>query len=175
MKIVAPTTLLVAVLSVSVFAQESTHQDFHDFCQAWEGLWVGDITLVADLPGIGKQGEKFTAYADCTIAHDGNAMVCEYYGGEGSATWIVVYDAGDKQIKGLWVTSGGAVSHSILYKKGEEWIEKGRGSHADGTKTQISLAITITDSGDTHTWTGTSTVGGKEAGEELNVWRRANK
>jgi hypothetical protein len=175
MKIVGFTTaLLVAVLSVQVFAQESTSQDFQEFCQAWEGRWVCDMALVTDSPGIGKKDEKFTAYADCKVAHDGNAMICKGYGGKGSNTWIVVYDAGNKQIRGLWVTSGGDVSHSILYKKGDKWIEKCRGSQADGTKTQVTFTVTISDSGKTHTWTGTSTIGGKEMDEKTNVWHRVN-
>ena len=129
MRAAAPATaLLVALLAVPALAQKSTRQDFRDFCHAWEGRWVGSVTWVADIPGFGKRGEKVTAYADCRVAHDGNAMITKLYGGDGSATWIVVYDAGDKQIKGLWVTSGGVVSHSILYKKGEKWIEDGRGS-----------------------------------------------
>ena len=176
MKIAASTTaLLVAVFAVPAFAQESTREDFRDLCQAWQGRWVGDVTWVADVPGFGKKGEKATAYADCKPAQDGNALIVNFYGGDGSATWLVVFDAGTKQIKSLWVTSGGVVSHSVIYKDGEKWIEKGHGSQPDGTKTQITLTITVTDNGDTHTWTGTKMIGGKNADRMHNVWRRVSK
>jgi hypothetical protein len=176
MKIVAlAIALLVANLSAPVFAQESTREDFQDFCRAWEGRWVGNVTWVADLPGFGKKAEQVTAYADCTVAEDGNAMICRYYGGDGSATWIVVYDAGDKQIKSLWVTSGGILAHDTLYKKGDKWIVRGHGSHPDGTKTEATQTVTITDSGNTHTWKGSVTIGGKKADEVHDVWRRVSK
>jgi hypothetical protein len=169
------TALLVAVFAAPVFAQESTRDDFREFCQAWQGRWVGDVTWVADFPGFGRKGEKVTAYADCKTAHDGNALIVNYYGGNGSATWMVAFDAGAKQIKSLWVTSGGEVSHSTIYKDGKNWIEKGSGSKADGTKTQITYTVTITDGGNTHTWTGTTMIGGKEVDELRDVWHRVSK
>lgn len=176
MKIAAlTTTLLVICLSVPVFAQTSTRQDFDDFCQTWEGRWMCDRTLVVDEPGSGKKGDKFTEYADCKIEHDGNAMICKSYGGKGNATWIVVYEAGDKKIKGFWVTSGGVVSHSVIYKRGDKWVEVASGSQPDGTKVEISFTVTITDEGKTHTWKGTSTVGEEKTAEDVTVWHRVNK
>ena len=134
-----------------------------------------DRTLVKDEPGIGLEGDKFTAYADCKITHDGNAMTCTIYGGKGTGTWIVAYDAGDRKIKGLYVSSGGMFSHSVIYKRGDKWIEASSGSQPDGTKTANVSTITITENGGTHTWTGTPVIGGEKTSESANVWHRVDK
>jgi hypothetical protein len=167
--------LLVTAFSAPAFASESTRKDFDDFCQAWQGRWVSDTTLVVDRPGIGQKGDKFTAYADCRVEHEGNAMICTYYGGKGSATWLVVYDAGDRRIKSLWITSGGDVAHATIYKEGDQWVQASSGSQADGTKTEVTLTITITDNGETHTWRATPADSGQEAADEGDVWHRVGK
>ena len=158
-----------------VIAQESSREQFQEFCKAIQGRWVGDVTWVADWPGLGKRGDKVTAYFEGRLAEDGNAMVGKFYGGNGSGTWIIVFDAGAKQIKGLFVTSGGAVNHTILYKKDGKWVEKGAGSLPDGAKTEFVSTLTITNNGDTHTWTGSGSVGGKKHDDQHDVWRRVSK
>jgi hypothetical protein len=167
--------IAVIIFSGQVSAQKSTRQDFDDFCRAWEGRWVCEQTLVADSPGIGKKGDTFTAYADCRIEHDGQAMICKYYGGEGTATWVVAYDAGASRIKGLWVTSGGVFQHCTLHKEGQDWVEVVHGSQAGGTKIEATFTITITDEGDTHNWKGTPVIDGKKTAEETSQWHRVNK
>jgi hypothetical protein len=155
-------------------AQESNRDDFREFCQAWQGRWVGNVTWITDQPGAGKKGEKVTAYSDCKLVDDGGAMIVKYYGGDGSATWLIAFDAGAKRITGLWITSGGLVTRSIIYRNGDKWIEKGDGSYPDGTKTEFLYTITISDGGNTHTWTGTTTVGGKKVDELHDVYRRVS-
>ena len=171
----ATAAVLVFTLSMPLVAQESTRQDFDDFCQAWVGRWMSERTLVDDEPGFGNEGDKLTFYADCKVEHDGNAMVCTVYGGKGTGTWIVAYDAGDKKIKGLWVTSGGVFSPSVIYKQGDKWVESAHGSQADGTKIEVISTIEISDGGKTHTWKSTPIVGGKQKAEDVVIWHRVNK
>ena len=90
-------------------AHESSREDFREFCETWEGRWTGDVTWVADWPGLGKRGEKVTAYWEGRMAEDGNAMIGKFFGGTGSSTSLVYYDPGVKQIKWLWIESGGAL------------------------------------------------------------------
>lgn len=167
--------LLLAISASSVFAQEATREDFRDFCRAFTGRWVGDVTWVADWPGFGKKGDKVTAYSEITVTEDGKALITKFYGGNGSGTGLVAFDAGARQIRWLWVSSGGHVSHSILYKKGAQWVEKGAGSNPDGTKTEYVSMVTVSDNGNTHTWTGSGTLGGKKVDDQHDVWRRVSK
>ena len=107
-------TVYAAVMTVSLFAfevigQESSRADFKEHCDAFVGRWVGDVTWVADWPGLGKRGEKVTAYIEARYIEDGQAMLLKFFGGNGSATLLTVYDAGANQIKSTWVGSGGAV------------------------------------------------------------------
>lgn len=118
-----------------VCAKQSSREDFKEFCQALQGRWVGEVTWVADWPGIGNKGEKVTCYFEGRIAEDGHAITGRWYGGAGSGTGLYYFDAGAKQIKWLWINSGGALGRGILYKKDGHWVEKGSGSLADGRAT----------------------------------------
>ncbi|TWU33225.1 hypothetical protein [Novipirellula artificiosorum] len=173
----APSTivLLFAVIASPAFAQESSRKDFQEYCQAFQGRWVGDITWVADWPGLGKKGEKVTAYSENTVAEDGNALITKFYGGNGSGTGIVAFDARAKQIKWMWVSSGGYVGQSTLHKVDGKWVDKGLGSTPDGTKNEYTSTVTITDNGNTHTWTGTGTLGGEQVDDQHDVWRRVSQ
>lgn len=111
--VVIASLAFVAVFAAPASTQESSREDFQEYCKAVQGRWVGDVTWVADWPGLGKRGEKVTAYWQGTIAQDGNALIGKFYGGNGSSTGLTVFDAGAKQIKGMWVTSGGFVGHSL--------------------------------------------------------------
>lgn len=166
--------LLLVPLAAPASAQQSTRQDFKDWCQIIEGRWVGDVTWVADWAGFGKKGEKVTAYLEAKVVEDGNAVHVRHFGGNGSGSCLTYFDSGEKQIKALWVQSSGAVSRSIAYRKDGQWIEKGSGSLADGTKTEFTSTMTLTDS-NTLTCTGSGTVGGKKTDDQHDVWRRVSK
>lgn len=164
--------LVMALLTTSSLAQDSTRADFEELRDLLKGRWVGDVIWVADWPGFGKRGDKVTAYFERKIAADGNALVSRYFGGQGSASTILTYDAGAKQIKELVATSGGTVWNNIFYKKDGKWFQQAVGSNPDGTKLEGQFTLNISDDGNTHRWRGTGTIGGKEADEIKDVWRR---
>jgi hypothetical protein len=169
------TVLLVAVLASPAFPQESSREDFKEYCKLMQGRWVGDVTWVADWEGFGKRGEKVTAYSESSIAEDGNALIGRFFGGNGSGTGLVFYDAGAKQIKSVWVSSGGGTGQSIIFKKDGKWIERGSGSEPNGAKNEFTSTLSITDNGNTHTWTGSGTLDGKKVDDQHDVWRRGSK
>ena len=167
--------VLVPVLTSAALAQDASRKDFDAFCQTLAGRWVGDVKLVADWPGEGKQGDKITSYAEWQRVADGNAMSLVYYGGTGSGVALLVYDAGEKRIRWTGVSSGGTVWNRVVYRKGELWINKLNGSLPDGKKILGELTVTISDDGKTHTWTGQVTVGGEKTDPVHDVWRRVSK
>jgi len=156
-------------------ASGTTRKDFEEFCKLQEGRWVCDITWVADWPGIGKKGDKVTAYSQCTVTEDGNALIGKFYGGNGSGTWLAGFDAGARQITSTFVRSGGYVGQSIIYKRCGNWVIKGAGSEADGTKAEHIITVAFTDNGNTRTETGSVMVGDKEIDVPGDVWRRVSK
>jgi hypothetical protein len=156
-------------------AQESSRDDFKEFCQAIEGRWIGEVTWVADWPGFGKKGEKVTAYWNGRMAEDGNAIVGQFVGGDGSETSLIYFDAGKKQIRWRMVSSSGAVSESIVFKKDGKWNQKGCGSLADGTETAFTNTAIISEGGNKWIWEGTGTVGGEPTADQRDVWRRVSK
>jgi len=169
------TALLAAVLASSALAQESTREEFKEFCQAMQGRWVGEVTWVTDWPGFGKRGEKVTAYWEARLAEDGNAVIGRFFAGNGSSTSLICFDGGAKQIRWTDVDSGGTVGQSIVYKKEGKWRTKSEGSLADGTKTRFTSTATISEDGNTWTWEGSGTVGDKPAADRHDVWRRVSK
>ena len=176
MKLAAPmTALLIAAIVSPALGQQSSREDFQDYCKASQGRWVGNVTWIADWPGLGKKGDTVTGYSDFKIIADGNALWGTFYGGNGAAHVFTVFDAGSKQITETMVFSGGTVQNSIVYKKDDKWLFKTTGSNPDGDKIKGDYTLTISDGGDTHTMTGKTTIGGTPVEDLNDVWRRVSK
>ena len=125
--------LLLFLASMS-FGQTATRAEFEEYCKVWEGRWIGDVTWIADWPGLGKKGDKVTCYWEGRITADGNALSAVFYGGTGRSTGITYFDPGTKQIKGLVVTSGGTIFNLIFFKKDGKWQQHVTGNLPDGSK-----------------------------------------
>ena len=148
--------VVVAFLSSSVLADHhktTSRKDFAEWCDAWKGRWVGDVTWVADWPGLGKKGDKVTAYLEITTIEEGNGLVFKFFGGNGSGTVLFAYDAVAKQIKSTTIVSGGYTGTSIIYKKDGKWVSEVKGSLPDGKKTEGTTLYAFSDGGKTLTLT----------------------
>jgi hypothetical protein len=165
--------LVLVALPLAVYGQESTRDDFVAYTKTQTGRWVSEVTWIADWPGLGRKGEKVTAYYEGSLTEDGNAVIGRFFGGDGSATSLVVYDAGAKQITETVVTSGGTVWRAVVARKGDKFVSHAKGSNADGSAVDTTSTLTLSDDGNTGTWTGTGTVAGKKT-EQNDVWRRVN-
>jgi hypothetical protein len=85
---------------------------------------------------------------------------------------------GDSSVKSShwpFIVTTDLIDHSTIFKKGEKWVQASRGSQVDGTKTEVTWTITITDNGKTHNWQGTLIVGGEAKSEQVDVWHRVSK
>lgn len=174
MKLIS-SVLLIALTALPAFGQQSTREDFKEFCQAFAGRWLGDVTWIMDWPGFGKRGDKVTAFLENRITEDGNVVVGRFFGGPGSGSSVFAYDAGAKQIRGNGADSGGTVWTAVFSKQNGKWVSAETGSHADGTKYEGKYTVAISDGGNTHTWTGSTKITGKKADELKDVWRRVSK
>jgi hypothetical protein len=174
--VISLSVILTIFMSTSVLiGQTSTRAEFEEYCKAMEGRWVGDVTWIADWPGYGKKGDNVTCYWESRIIADGNALSEVYYGGNGMATGITYFDAGTKQIKGVSVSSGGTVWNWMLFKKEGKWQSHNTGSNPDGSKIEEKNTLTISNDGNTGTWTGTGTIGGEKMDPLHDVWQRASQ
>ena len=100
MKTIVLMFIFAAFFINSLSAQESTREEFVEFCKAIQGRWIGDVTWLTDWPGLGKKGDRVTAYWEGVIIEDGNALHGRFYAGSGSSSHLVIFDAGAKQIQG---------------------------------------------------------------------------
>ena len=151
---------------------QSTKADFKEFCQMMQGRWIGEVIWITDWPGYGKKGDKVTGYEEWTIGEGGQVLQGRFYGGPGSSTGLMHYDAGARQIQGRWVSSGGNVWNQVIYKKDGKWHFETTGSIADGKKIKGSGIRHISDDGKTHRLTGNAKIDGKELDPLRDVWRR---
>jgi len=166
--------LLATLFTVPAVAQESSKADFEEFCKAMQGRWVGDVVWTNDWPGLGEKGDKVKAYAEIKIIEDGNALLGRFYGGNGSATWLTDYDAASKTIRENWVTSGGTTWTKTWYKEDGKWVGILEASNPDGSKVESKDILTISENGNKHSYSGTSTVEGKAGDERQDVWVRVS-
>jgi hypothetical protein len=167
--------LLLVAFAVPALAQETTRAEFQEYCDLQVGRWIGDVTWVTDWPGFGKKGDKVTCYFEAKMVEDGNVMTTRFFGGAGSGTGLVFYDAAAKKIRLTWANSNGAMSLAVAFKKNGKWVEKGSGSLADGRKTEFTSTMNIEADGKTHTWTGSGTVGGEKTDDQCDIWRRVDE
>lgn len=174
MKLVASLALLL-LAALPASAQQASREDFKEYCQTMLGRWMGEVTWVADWPGVGKRGDKVTGYSEITLALDGQAIIGRFYGGAASSAWMVVYDVGGKQIRHSGVDSGGTAWVAIQYKKDGKWMSAEKGSLPDGTKYEGLYTCTISENGNKQVWTGPTTMAGKKTDEMNDVFRRVSK
>ena len=151
---------------------QSTRADFNEFCQIMEGRWLGDVIWVTDWEGFGKKGDKVSAYQEWKIGEDGHVLLGRFYGGPGSGTILVQYDAGARQIQSRAIFSGGNVFNEVIYKQDGNWHYEIAGSMVDGKKITGSTIRHLSDGGKTHRWTGTIMIDGKPLDPLRDVWRR---
>lgn len=156
-------------------SQDTTAADFAEFRKMMEGRWIGKVTWVADWPGLGKQGDVVTGYMDIRSDGDGNVLVGEFDGGEGSGLGMWYYDAAARRIRVTYVDSGGTVDTLTYFKQDGQWIESGTGSLRDGTKTSYKGTMEFSDDGTNLTFRGQGKVGGKPTADRNDVWRRVYK
>ena len=164
----------VLLIATPALAQESSRADFDELLKAMQGRWVGDVTWVADLPGIGKEGDKVRCYVENVVTEDGNAILSRFFGGNGSGTSIFFYDAASKEITQRIITSNGATWRRVFQKEDSNWSIVVSGSNSEGSKVKGKLFITVSDNGNKHSWSGATTTGGEPNAPLQDVWVRVS-
>lgn len=157
---------VATTLDSAATGDEMTKADFQEFCKAMVGEWQASVTLVQDLAGIGKSGDKKEVRSVNAITVNGHAIVGNGSDGNGTATSLIYFDPMKKQIRGTTVFSGGTVITGTYTKKDGKWVNVSTAVHPDGTKSRGMDTLDISDGGNTHTWT---------RGDVSNVWRRTSK
>lgn len=173
-------SLLVALSVVQMAAvchaqgDKSTKEDFQEWIQLMKGRWIGDVPLVHDWPGLGKRGERLTAYVEINVIADGDALLGVTYLGQGKGTWMTTWNPNTKQIKETVVISGGIFWENQIIKQGPgKWLQrKLSGSMPDGKKIDGDVTLTVSPDGKTHTWTGDLKIEGTGTDPIRDVYKR---
>ena len=179
MRIASTATVLVTMLFALPVAnlavgQETTRQDFKKWYSQVQGRWIGDVTWVTDWPGLGKKGDNVTAYWRGRVSQDDNVMVINFFGGNGSETGLMYYDAAAKRTRGTFVSSGGTVGRLTNWPHGDKWIETVDVTLPDGTKGRIKSVFVFTADGKTVTILRNGKVGDDVIKDQKDIWRRVS-
>jgi hypothetical protein len=141
------TSVCVAIMAVAL-AAEPAETPLNDLGGILQGRWIGDVTLIADWPGLGKRGEKVVAYVNADWIVDGHAFEIVWHGGAGCSKEIFVWDAGAKKVRSTGASSGGSSWQTTWSKKGDNWLGRSVEHLADGTKAGgNTIVLTVEDNG----------------------------
>ena len=161
----------VAAVIMSATLEKSPLEEYGD---ALVGRWVGDITLVADWPGIGKKGEKMVGYESVQWIMDGHALESDFRVGDGAGKVITVWDPVAKVLRAFGTSAGTGSWTSTIRKDGDAWVDESAGWLEDGTKTKGTSRMVLSADGDTRTQTGSGYDGDAEHLPLHDVFRRLN-
>ena len=139
------------------------------------GRWIGDVTLIADLPGIGKKGDKVVAHGTGRRIADRRGLEEEYFTGQGTNTNLYFWDPAVKRIRQYGIDSGGTTADYEIWKQDGRWVFKGGGHLADGSRIEGKGTIVGKDDGNTVVYEGVFTVTGEKAFDLHDVYHRASK
>lgn len=153
----------------------ATPEDFAEYGDLMVGRWIGEVTLIADYPGIGKKGEKVIGHAVTRWISDRRGLEGEWFGGQGVGKSIAFWDPASKRIVQYAVDSGGTIARWQIWKEGDKWVFEGGETLPDGSKTEGKGATIVKDGGSTLVFEGTFTMNGKKTMDMHDVYRRASK
>ena len=152
-----------------------TAKDFAEFGDLMVGRWIGEVTLIADYPGIGKKGEKVISHVVTRWVADRRGLASESFGGQGTGQTIAFWDPASKKIVQYGVDSGGTVARWQFWKEGGNWVFQGGETLPDGSKTEGSGTAVVKDSGSVVVYEGTFTMNGKKTLDLHDVYKRLSK
>ena len=121
--------------------------DFQEFGQLMVGRWIGEVTLIADYPGIGKKGEKVIGHSVTRWIADQQALENEWFGGQGTGKSITFFDPASKKVVQQVVDSGGTIARWENWKEGDKWVFRGGETLANGSKTEGRGSTVVRDDG----------------------------
>jgi hypothetical protein len=156
-------------------ATPTTREDFDEFCALFKGRWVCEMKLLKDRPGLGSQGDTFTAYFHNTLSESGHYITSEAHYGDHWQSQLKYYDPVPQAIKTTVADSTGATWFATDRKVPGGWRTRIIEIGVDGTK-EGEWILNHTFSKDGKTWTVKVTTAADESTIlATNVWRRMSK
>ena len=175
-------TFSACLLAVSMAAVQgdmtSTPEEFQEFGELNVGRWSGDVTLIADWPGMKKKaGEKLIAYSTVRWIADRKGFIWESVGGEITGFELWLYDPIAKRIRWRGLDSEGGYIEAVVWKvSATKWgVNVIGGGLADGRKHGGEGHLLFKDGGKTLIYEGSMTLGGKKLPKLRDVYTRLDK
>jgi hypothetical protein len=172
-----PSTSTGKPVEVSVLhfrkAPPATPGLFQEYGEAMVGEWRAEIVLTADLPGVGKKGEKVQCKSLITWLVDKQGLLIRLDSGGVSSHCVVVWDPESREIRSMRIDSLGAVFNGRTDKEGATWVCRFETTYPDGTKRSGKDTMSILDGGLTHTHAGSDVFfGDVKQPDYRDTWKR---
>lgn len=153
----------------------STAEEFQEFGHLNVGRWSGDITLIADWPGMKKKaGDKLIAYSTVRWIVDKRGFIWQTVGGETTGFELWLYNPISKRILWRGVDSEGGCMEAVVWKMdSDKWGFKVIGGGlADGRKHGGEGRLVFKDGSKTLVVEGKMTLGGEKLPKLRDVFTR---
>ena len=170
--LILATTVLAA--SIAVGEVERTDNPLHEFGSLIVGRWIGEVSVEADWPGVGKKGDKAMRTNTVRWIVDRNAIEIEWHMGEAMGKGIFFKEPTKNQITSYGVETNGGASKVIITKKDGAWVWTASGMYEDGTKYDVKGTTSFSEDGNTYT-DEYDFVQGDETGKCRNVFKRLSR
>jgi hypothetical protein len=171
-------TTLVLAMALGQADMTSTPEQFQECGKLVIGRWSGDVTLIADWPGMKKKaGEKLINYRSAHWVADGKVFIDTTVGGETTGTALWIYEPVTKQIVLRVIDSAGVTIEAVVWKESSsKWGFKITGGGlADGRKEEGAGHFLFKDGGQSYVVEGDITLGGQALPKLSDTYTRLDK
>lgn len=168
--------LAAATTVGQVAGTPTSYAHMREYGELLAGRWVGDITLIADWPGLSKKkGEKIVSYKTVKWILDNNALQQEECVGETMGRSLHYWDPGSKKIKVFGVNSVGGTGLTTVWLQDGKWVWEHEGLLPDGQKLVGTGTIEVKDGEKTVIYQGKARLDGKDLLPYRDVYTRVSK
>jgi hypothetical protein len=149
--------------------------DFQRWCNAHEGLWMGEVTSVIGEDAFGTKKGSYTAYWQFEVLEGGKVGSSRFSGNGKSGVGHTFYDPAEQEIVQVNISSDGTIARSQITPDGNNWARRTTHTKPNGDQSQLSSNLTIDEGKGVITILISGKVGKEQINEQRNVWHRQHR
>jgi len=149
--------------------------DFQRWCNAHQGLWMGEVTSVIGEDAFGTKKGSYTAYWQFELLEGGRVGSSRFSGNGKSGVGHTYYDPAEQEIVQINISSDGTIARSTITPDGSDWARQTTHTKPDGDQSQLSSNLTIDEGKGNITILISGKVGNEQITGQKNVWHRQHR
>lgn len=149
--------------------------DFQRWCNAHQGLWMGEVTSVIGEDTFGTKKGSYTAHWQFELLEGGKVGSSRFAGNGKSGIGHTYYDPAEQEIVQVNISSDGTIARSTITPDGNDWARQTTHIKPNGNQSQLSSNLTIDEGKGVISIVISGTVGDDQVTEQKNVWHRQHR